>query len=118
METNNSLKSRKPSIKYYASSGFTKILWRGSEIHVSESTVTVDADIINNVSYSFSENMRLLTVVLLTPKRRRAYILQRSDTWKVGDTLSSYRWDAFGPFPLARKWTSVSESQAEEGHEP
>lgn len=115
METNNSLKSRKPSLTYYPKSGFTRILWRGSEIYITECTVTVDADIINNVQYTFSENMALLTVTLLSPNRRKVYILQRSNTWMKGDTTSSYRWDEFGPFPLSRGWTSVSESQAEEG---
>lgn len=113
MDTNNSLKSRKPSITVHPQTGHTRILWRGSEIYVSESMVTVDDDIRNLVLYKFDDNMTQLNVFLLSPKRRSVRCLQRTDTWRA-DSTPSYRWDEFGPYPLSRNWTSVSESQAEE----
>jgi hypothetical protein len=115
METNNSLKSRKPSIKYYQTSGFSKIVWRGSEINVSDCTVTVDADIQHMVEYTFWDNMESLSLILLSPKRRSFYLLQRWKTWRQGEFVPSYRWDIHGPFRHKTRGTSVSKQPTEEG---
>lgn len=94
-----------------------RIVYRGSEVFISETQVTIDADLADRVLHKLTADGEQLNLFILSPKRRVVHCFQRNLILADSEPplMFSYNWEQHGPFPLGKDTFAKSENLAEEG---